>query len=500
MDNRPVSTSAEPQRLLTGVPGLDSILSGGLLKGHMYLVDGKPGTGKTTVGMQFVMEGRRRGERCLYVTLSETKAELEATAKSHDWSLDGISIAEFVPDEASISEEEHYTVFHLAQVELASTIKRLLAEIEQAKPERLVIDSLSEFRLLAQDAVRYRRQLLALKQYFAGRNTTVLMLNDQNSDNDDQQILSIVHGVIRLSNIPRSYGVTRRHLEVVKIRASAYREGNHDYSLDRRGMMVYPRLVAGEHGDDFPHEHLCSNLPALDAMFAGGIQRGSSTLILGPAGVGKSTIAMQYAYAAARRGERAVLYSFDETLRTARMRARSLGMQIDSTIEQQRLCLEQVDAAELSPGEFAGNIVREVEEKNTRVVVIDSFNGFLRSMPGEGDLALHLHELLATLSQKGVNTFLILTQRALLGEGGTDIDVSYLADTLVILRYFEVEGAVRRAISVLKKRSGDHEHTIRELRFGPEGIQLGEPLTGFRGVLSGTPDSITVPEPTLNES
>ncbi len=321
-----MSISTEPSRLPSGVPGLDSILFGGLPKGHMYLVEGKPGTGKTTVGLQFLLEGRRAGERCLYVTLSESKAELEATAKSHDWSLEGISIAEFVPDEASISEEEHYTVFHPAEVELASTIKRLLAEIEQLKPERLVIDSLSEFRLLAQDAIRYRRQLLALKQYFAGHHTTVLLLNDQNSDGDDQQIVSIMHGVIRFSNIPRSYGVTRRHLEVVKIRASAYREGNHDCSLDQRGMVVYPRLVAGEHGEDFPNEHLCSNLPALDAMFAGGIERGSSTLILGPAGVGKSTIAMQYAYAAAGRGERAVLYSFDETLRTARMRARSLGM------------------------------------------------------------------------------------------------------------------------------------------------------------------------------
>ncbi len=467
----------------------------------MYLVEGKPGTGKTTVGMQFLLEGRRTGERCLYVTLSESKAELEATAQSHDWSLDGISIAEFVPDEASISEEEHYTVFHPAEVELASTIKRLLAEIEQLKPERLVIDSLSEFRLLAQDPVRYRRQLLALKQYFSGHNTTVLLLNDQSSDGDDQQIVSIMHGVIRLSNIPRSYGVTRRHLEVVKIRASAYREGNHDYSLNQRGMVVYPRLIAAEHEEDFPNEHLCSNLPALDAMFAGGIERGSSTLILGPPGAGKSTIAMQYAHAAAGRGERAVLYSFDETLRTAKMRARSLGMQIDSGIEKQRLCLEQVDAAELSPGEFAGKIVREVEEKNARVVVIDSLNGFLRSMPGEGDLALHLHELLASLNQKGVNTFLILTQRALLGEGGTDnIDVSYLADTLVILRYFEAEGAVHRAISVLKKRSGEHEHTIRELRFGPQGIQLGEPLVGFRGVLSGTPDFIIVPEPKSDES
>lgn len=299
--------------------------------------------------------------------------------KSHGWSLDGISIAEFVPDEASISEEERYTVFHPGEVELASTIKRLLAEIEQAKPDRLVIDSLSEFRLLAQDPVRYRRQLLALKQFFAGKKTTVLLLNDQSSDGDDQQSLSLMHGVIRLTTIPRSYGVTRRRLEVVKIRASAYREGHHDYSLDQRGIVVYPRLVAAEHGKDLPNEHLSSGSPSLDAMFAGGIERGSSTLTLGPAGVGKSTIAMQYAHVAAGRGERAVLYSFDETLRTAKMRARSLGMQIAGDIEKKLLCLEQVDAAELSPGEFAWNIVREVEEKNARVIVIDSLNGFLHS-------------------------------------------------------------------------------------------------------------------------
>ncbi len=494
-----MNASIEPPRVLTGVSGLDDILLGGLPKGHTYLLEGKPGTGKTTLGMQFLMEGQRAGESCLYVTLSESTAELETAARSHGWSLDGVTIAEFVPEQASLKDEERYTVFHPSEVELDSTIKRLLAEIERAGPERLVIDSLSEFRLLAQDPVRYRRQLLALKQYFAGRNATVLLLDDHSSAMDDTQVWSIVHGVIAFSEVPRSYGVVRRHLEVVKIRSAGYRGGYHDYILNRNGLVVYPRLIAAEHGKDFPDQHLSSGLPALDAMFAGGIERGSGTLVLGPAGVGKSSIGMQYAYTAAIRGERAVVYSFDETLRTARMRARSLGMQLDSEIEKQHLYLEQVDAAEHSPGEFVTKIRHEVEEKGARVIVIDSLNGFLRSMPGENDLALHLHELLSYLNQKGVDTFLILTQQAVLGEGSKAIDISYLADTLLILRYFEAGASVRRAISVLKKRSGKHEHTIREFQFSSEGIQIGEPLAGFKGILSGIPDSIQVAEPQSEE-
>ena len=328
----------------------------------------------------------------------------------------------------------------------------------------------------------------------------MLLLDDSTSDGEDQQVLSVVHGVIRLARIQRSYGVTRRHLEIVKIRSVAYREGYHDYTLDQRGVVVYPRLVAAEHGEDFPDEQLSSNLPALDALFAGGIERGTSTLIFGPAGVGKSSISMQYAYAAATRGERAVVYHFDETIRTASKRAHSLGMPVDAEIKKQHLCLEQMDAAELSPGEFVWKIRREVEENDTRVIIIDSLNGYLLSMPGEADLALHMHELLEFLNQKGVSTFLILTQQTLLGEGSGDIDISYLADNVLIMRYFEAEASVRRAISVLKKRSGAHENTIRELRFGQDGIQLGEPLAGFKGVLSGTPDFIRAPEVQTKES
>jgi circadian clock protein KaiC len=498
-DDEYMRSLTEPIRILTGVAGLDEILLGGLPKGHTYLVEGRSGTGKTTMGMQFVKEGKRAGESCLYVTLSESTEDLKIAAASHDWSLDGIAIAEFVPDEGSLKDEERYTVFHAGEVELATTTKKLLAEIERLGPDRLVVDSLSEFRLLGGDPVRFRRQLLALKQFFAQRNTTVLLLDDH-EDGEDEQVHSIVHGVIRCSKVKRSYGIVRRHLEIVKLRSSAYLEGFHDYSLDRRGMVVYPRLAAAGQGEDFAEERLSSSLPALDAMFAGGIERASSTLILGPSGVGKSSIAMQYAFAAASRGERAVVYSFDETLRTARMRAHSLGMRIDPEVESQRLCIEQMDAAELSPGEFAWKIRCEVEERKTRVIVIDSLNGFLRSMSGESDLALHLHELLSFLNQKGIDTLLVLTQQALIGERAEPIDISYLADTLVILRYFEVAASVRRAISVLKKRSGAHESTIRELRFSSDGIQVGEPLAGFKGILSGLPDSVQTPAPQIEES
>lgn len=493
-------STTEPLRILTGVPGLDEILLGGLPQGHTYLVEGRSGSGKTTLGLQFVLEGKRAGESCLYVTLSESISDLKVAAQSHDWSLDGIIIAEFVPDEASLKDEERYTVFHTGEVELAGTIKKLLAEVERVGPDRLVVDSLSEFRLLAGDLVRFRRQLLALKQFFAQRHTTVLLLDDYAPDGEDEQVHSIVHAVIRCSKVQRSYGVMRRHLEIVKLRSSAYLEGYHDYTLDRRGLVLYPRLVAAGRGEDFPEEYLSSNLPALDAMFGGGLERGSSTLILGPSGVGKSSIAMQYAYAAATRGERAVVYSFDETLRMARMRAHSLGMRIDPELESQRLNFEQMNAAELSPGEFASKIRHSVEERKTRVVVIDSLNGFLRSMAGEADLPLHLRELLSFLNQKGIDTFLVLTQQALIGERAEPIDISYLADTLLILRYFEVAGSVRRAISVLKKRTGAHESTIRELRFSSAGIQVGEPLASFKGILSGLPDSVQSPAPQMEKT
>ena len=494
-----MSAYSQP-RVRTGIPSLDEILLGGLPKGHIYLVEGDPGTGKTTLGVQFVLEGKRTGERCLYVTLSESKAELQLGAQSHGWSLDDVPIAEFVPEEANVSGEELYTVFHPNEVELATSIKKLLAEIERINPERLVLDSLTEFRLLAQDPVGYRRQLLALKQFFAGRHTTVLLLDDRTyGARGDLQVHSIVHGVFRLENLPRAYGVNRRRIEVVKIRGLDYREGFHDYTLGHEGFAIYPRLVAGEHvsgnGDSPGQQHVSSGLPGLDKMFGGGIDRGSSTLILGPTGVGKSLMAMQYAYAAACRGERAILYSFDEAVRTAKARARGLGLQIDSAVKKQHLCLEQVDPAELSPGEFVCRIKAEVEERNARVIVIDSLNGLRHSMPEEGYLALQLHELLVFLSQKDVATFVVLTQHGLVGNIYEDLEISYLADTVLLMRFFEVAAQIRRAISALKKRSGAHEQTIRELRISAGGLEVGEPLIGFKGILSGAPDFMQSQDP-----
>lgn len=475
-------------RIDTGVSGLDNILSGGLPAGQMYLLEGDPGTGKTTLAMQFIMAGVLKGEKALYVTLSESQAELEGSARSHGWDPKDLPIAEFIPAEASLSPEQQYTVFHPSEVELASTIQKLTQIIDDVKPDRLVIDSLSELRLLAADTMRYRRQLLALKHFFVGRDTTVLLLDDRTAEGSDMQLQSIAHGVIRLEKIQRSYGITRRRIEILKLRGSAYREGFHDYNIIHGGLVVYPRLIANEHDAAFDGERIKSGLPALDTMFGGGISRGSATLLIGPSGSGKSTLAMMYAYAAAKRGDRAIVYAFDEVLRTAQDRMEGLGIPVRDEIKRGNLAMSQVDPAELSPGEFAWQIRKDVENKDTRVVVIDSLNGFLMAMPGEHDLTLHLHELLAFLNQKGVVTFLIFTQHGLIGSMQTEVDVSYLSDTVVLLRYFEAEGEIRQVISVVKQRVGQHERTLRELRMSNKGVEIGQPLKSFRGVLTGVPN------------
>jgi circadian clock protein KaiC len=494
-----MNDAADAMRIRTGIPSLDEILLGGLPKSRVYLVEGDPGTGKTTLGTQFVLEGKRQGESCLYVTLSESKAELESGAQSHGWSLDGISIAEFVPQEASLEGEDQYTIFHPSEVEFSTTIRNLIREIERVSPERVVIDSLSEFRLLAQDAIRYRRQLLALKRFFAGRNATVLLIDDRTSNTSDLQVNSIVHGVFSLENVPRSYGVNRRRIEIVKVRGLEYRQGYHDYTVGRDGFVIYPRLVASEHEQPpIAPQQLSSGLPALDALFGGGIERGSSTLLLGPTGVGKSSVGMQYAFAAAARGERAIFYSFDEVLQTTRARARGLGMQLDTEVIRSHLWLEQNDPAELSPGEFVYRIRHEVEEKDAKVIVIDSLDGLRHSMPDEHDLVLQLHELLAYLAQKNVATFLVLTLHGFIGETYEGIEISYLADSVLLMRFFEMTASLRRAVSALKKRSGPHELTIREMRLGSDGIHIGEQLSGFRGILSGMPDLQTL-EPYRNK-
>jgi circadian clock protein KaiC len=477
-------------RLDTGTSGLNDLLLGGLPPGQMYLLEGDPGTGKTTLAMQFIRTGVARGESALYITLSEPRSELEASMRSHGWDPAEIPVAEFTPEEASLSPHEQYTVFHPSEIELANTIERLTAVIDEMKPLRLVIDSLSELRLLSGDVMRYRRQLLALKQFFAGRETTVLLLDDKTTDDHEFQLRSIAHGVIHLSKIQRSFGITRRQIEIIKLRGSSYREGFHDYTIRYGGVRVFPRLIASEHDHQFLSERILSGVASLDAMFGGGIVRGSSTLLSGPTGVGKSTVAIQYAYQSAKRGERAIIYAFDEVLSIAKARVKSIGMNLEDEIERGTLTMHQIDPAELSPGEFIWQIRRDVEEHDTRVVVLDSLNGFLNSMPGERDLILHLHELLAFLNQKGVATFLVLTLQGLVGNVHADIDVSYVSDNVVLLRYFEMEGKIHQVISVLKQRVGAHERALREFWLDEQGIHVGEPLSTFRGVLTGVPDLI----------
>jgi circadian clock protein KaiC len=487
-DGEPMANEKNSLRMDTGVSGLNDILLGGLPIGQMYLLEGDPGTGKTTLAMQFIIAGVRSGEKALYLTLSESKAGLETSARSHGWNIEDLPIAEFIPAEASLDPKQQYSVFHPSEIELSETIQKLTQLIEEVKPDRLVIDSLSELRLLAADPMRYRRQLLALKHFFAGRDTTVLLLDDRTGGRDDMQLQSIAHGVLRLEKMRRSYGITRRQAEIIKLRGTAYREGLHDYTIAEGGVHVYPRLVASEHNASFHGERIQSELPTLDKMFGGGISRGSSTLLIGPSGSGKSTLAMVYAFSAALRGDRAIVYAFDEVLRTAQDRAEGLGMPVRKEIARGTLAMSQVNPAELSPGQFASQIREDVETKDTRVVVIDSLNGFLMSMPGEQDLNLHLHELIAFLNQKGVVTFLIYTQHGLIGNMQTEVDVSYLADTVIMLRHFEAEAEIRQVLSVLKQRVGPHEHGLRELRMSSKGIDISETLTSLQGVLTGVPN------------
>ncbi len=476
------------ERFSTGVGGLDDILGGGLARNHLYLVEGDPGTGKTTIAMQFLMEGVRCGQKGLYVTLSESKAELLEIADSHGWSLDGIEIFELVPDEAQLTPEAQYTVFNPSEIEMYDTTNAVMAEVERLEPARVAFDSLSELRLLARDSLRYRRQILGLKQYFSGRKCTVLLLDDRTGEGQDQQLQSIAHGVILMESAEREYGIKRRRLEVKKLRGAKFREGFHDYCIKRGGVEVYPRLIAAEHLVIFHPTQLQSGISALDRLLGGGLDSGTSTLLLGPAGCGKSTIAVRYAVSAVERGDRAALFTFDETLGTLVIRAKGLGMDLRKHADAGTLELRQVDAAELSPGQFAHEIRQLVEKHHLKLLIIDSLNGFLNAMPGEHFLAMQLHELLAFLSQEGVTTLMTVSQVGFVGTNiDTPVDVSYLADTVLLFRYFEASGQVRQALSVIKKRSGEHERTIRELVMRNGIISVGEVLTEFDGVLTGSP-------------
>ena len=474
-------------RISTGMSGLDDILGGGFDPNRLYLVEGTPGSGKTTLALQFLLEGVKHGEKVLYITLSESESELRLVATRHGWSLEGVPIFQLVPPEASHGPDHEVTLFHPSEMELGETTKLIFEQVRQNEPVRVVFDSLSEMRLLAQSSLRYRRQILALKHFFAGRKCTVLLLDDLSSHKEDLQLHSIAHGVILLEQLALEYGAERRRLRVTKMRGIAFRGGYHDFIIERGGLSIFPRLIAAEHHKEFHGELISSGSEGFDTLLGGGLHRGTSALFIGGAGVGKSTVALSYAVAAAARGENAVLFAFDEGLGTIFARADSLGIGLRTHVASGRLAIQQIDPAEMSPGEFAAIVRDGVEKQNARVVVIDSLNGYLNAMPNEKFLILQMHELLSYLNQLGVVTLLVLAQHGLMGPMQSPLDISYLSDTVIMLRYFEAEGMVRRALSVVKKRSGAHEYAIREFRLAQGGLQVGPPLKQFRGIFTGTP-------------
>ena len=488
-------------RARTGILGLDEVLHGGLLPSRLYLIDGNPGSGKTTLALSFLLEGVREGETCLYVTLSETNEELTAGAESHGWSLNGIEMVELITGDQGRDGEGELTMFQPSEIDLTDTTRKVLEAIDRVNPSRMVFDSLSELRLLAQSSLRYRRQILAFKQFLIGRRCTVLMLDDRTSEDDDLQLQSIAHGVVKLEYKSPAYGRARRELEILKFRGSDFSSGFHDFVIRKGGLKVFPRLVAREHGAAFKRSFVPSGVATLDVLLGGGVERGTSTLLVGPPGCGKSSIALQYTVAAASRGDHAAVFAFEETKAAMRVRSEGLGLAIDEGYGPRQIQVHQIDPAEISPGELAHMVRESVERDNARVVVIDSLNGYLNAMPADRFLTAQLHELLAYLSNRGVVTFMVVAQSGMVGSNmQTPVDASYLADTVIMLRFFEHRGRVKKAISILKKRTGPHEESIRELTFNARGLQLSEPLLHLRGILTGVPVETAGSEPVYDSS
>jgi circadian clock protein KaiC len=477
----------ENSRIATGIAGLDNLLNGGLPAKRLYLVQGAPGSGKTTLALQFLLAGARAGEKVLYITLSETREEIDEVALSHGWSLEGVEIVELSAIDDQLAPEAQNTLFHASEVELTETTRMLLNAVDRVKPTRVAFDSLSELRLLSQTQLRYRRQILAFKQYLAERNCTSILLDDSAPQNCDEHVLSLAHGVIILEQLSPEYGGERRRINVRKIRGIKYRGGHHDFVIERGGVKIFPRLVAAEHHRRFTTENLSCDVPGVDALLGGGIARGTSTLFSGPPGTGKSTLALKFAVAAAERGEKVAVYTFDETLGILFNRAAGLNFGLEELTKKGTFRAVQIDPAELSPGELASRVQRDVEEDGVRLVLLDSLNGYLQSMGEERFLNLQLHELLTYLNQQGVATMMVVTPQGLLGNMQSPVDVTYLADAVVTFRFFEARGEVHKAVSVIKKRVGRHETTIRSLEISSDGISVGEPLRDFRGVLTGTP-------------
>ncbi len=495
MSDKPVEAATKAPAMapamamaMTGVPGLDDIMCGGLTPGRVFLLEGSPGTGKTTTALRFLLTGADAGERGLYITLSETEAELRESAASHGHELgDRFEIFELVPPETLLDAEQQQSLLYSSDLELGETTRSIFEAFERVRPSRVVIDSLSEIRLLAQSSLRYRRQILALKHYFSKAGATVLMLDDLTTEALDKTVHSVAHGVIRLEELAPSYGPERRRLRIVKFRGRAYRGGYHDFVIEQGGVRAFPRLVSSEHRAAFDRTSVKSDSAELDALLGGGIERGSSTLILGPAGTGKSLLTLTFAVAAAKRGEKAALFIFDEERGLLFQRALGLGIDLQELVDTGMLLVSQIDAAELSPGQFSQMVRSHVEENDVRTVIIDSLNGYQASMPEDGALILHMHELLQYLNRQGVTSFLTVAQHGLVGSMESPVDMTYLADSVILLRYFEAVGRVLRAISVIKKRTGAHENTIREYRIGSNGISLGKPLADFQGVLKSIP-------------